>query len=62
MEPVVFMPTTLAGHMAKHCNHMVNNWDENNNIGGVYKKAVILANLLTPCFNTKCENMVGWLC
>ena len=36
MEPVVFMPTTLAGHVAKHCNHMVNSLDENNNIGGVY--------------------------
>ena len=37
MEPVMFMPATLAGHMAKHCNHMVNSPDENNNIGGVYK-------------------------
>ena len=30
MEPVVFMPTTLAGHVAKHCNHVVNSPDENN--------------------------------
>ena len=37
MEPVVFMPAMLAGHMAKHCNHMVNSPDENNNTGGVYK-------------------------
>ena len=36
MEPVAFMPTTLAGHVAKHCNHVVNSQDENNNIGGVY--------------------------
>ena len=36
MESVVFMPTTLAGHVAKHCNHVVNSPDENNNIGGVY--------------------------
>ena len=36
MEPVVFMPTALAGHVAKHCNHMVSSPDENNNIGGVY--------------------------
>ena len=36
MEPVVFMPTMLAGHVAKYCNHMVNSPDENNNIGGVY--------------------------
>ena len=35
MEPVVFMPTTLAGHVAKHCNQVVNSLDENN-IGGVY--------------------------
>ena len=36
IEPVAFMPTTLAGHMAKHFNHMVNSQDENNNIGVVY--------------------------
>ena len=39
MEPVVFMPTALAGHMAKHCNHVVSSPDENNNTGGVYKGA-----------------------
>ena len=37
MEPVMFMPTTLAGHMAKHCNRVVNSPDENNKIGGVYR-------------------------
>ena len=36
-KPVVFMPTTLAGHVAEHCNHVVNNPDEKNNIGGVNK-------------------------
>ena len=36
MEPVVFMPTMLASHVAKHCNHVVNSPDENNNIGSVY--------------------------
>ena len=36
MEPAVFMPTTLAGYVAKHFNHVVNSPDENNNIGGVY--------------------------
>ena len=36
MEPVVFMPTTLASHVAKHCNHVVNSPDENNTIGSVY--------------------------
>ena len=38
MEPVVFMSTTLAGHVAKHCNYVVNSLDESNNIGGVYGK------------------------
>ena len=37
MEPVMFMPATLVGHMPKHCNHVVNSPDENNNIGCVYK-------------------------
>ena len=37
MEPAVFMPTTFASHVAKHCSHVVNSLDENNNIGGVYK-------------------------
>ena len=37
MEPVVFMPTAVAGHVAKHCYHVVNSPDENNNIGGVYQ-------------------------
>ena len=36
MEPVVFMPATLASHVAKHCNHVANSPDENNNIGGVH--------------------------
>ena len=35
MEPVLFMPTKLAGHVVKHCNHIVSSPDENNNIGGV---------------------------
>ena len=35
MEPVVFMPTKLAGHVAKDCNHVVNSPGENTNIGGV---------------------------
>ena len=30
------MPTTLAGHVAKHCSHVLNSPDENNNIGGVH--------------------------
>ena len=30
-------PTTLASHVAKHCNHVVNSPDENNYIGDVYK-------------------------
>ena len=38
MEPVAFMPTTLAGHVAKHSNHRVNIPDETNNIGGVYRR------------------------
>ena len=37
MELVVFTPTTLVGHMAKHCKHMVSSPDENSNIGGVYR-------------------------
>ena len=41
MESVVFMPTALAGHMAKHCNNVVNSPDENNNIGGVYSLAKV---------------------
>ena len=42
MELVMFMPTTLAGHMAKHCNHVVNSPDENKfNIGGVYSLAKV---------------------
>ena len=36
MEPVMFMPATLASHVAKQCNHVVHSLDENNNIGGVY--------------------------
>ena len=36
MERVVFMPTTLADHVPKHCYHVVNSPDENNNTGGVY--------------------------
>ena len=30
------MPTTLAGHVAKHYNHVDSSPDENNNIGDVY--------------------------
>ena len=30
MEPEVFMPATLIGHVAKYCNHVVNSPDENN--------------------------------
>ena len=37
MEPVVFMLTMLAGPVAKHCNHVVNTPDENNNIDSVYR-------------------------
>ena len=47
MEPVVFMPITLAGHVAKHCNHVVNSPDENNNIGGVYLCSKNFENRLT---------------
>ena len=32
MEPEMSMPITLIGHVAKHCNHVVNSSDENNNI------------------------------
>ena len=37
MEPVMFMATALAGHMTKHCNHVDNSPDENNNTGGVHR-------------------------
>ena len=38
----MFMPTTLGGHVAKHCNHVVNSPDENNNIGGVYREHICM--------------------
>ena len=40
MEPKVIMPVTLKGHVAKHCNNMVNSLDENKNIVGVYSYIV----------------------
>ena len=34
MEPEMFVPTTITGHMASYCNHL----DENDNIKKVYKR------------------------
>ena len=50
MELLMFMPTTLVGHVAKHCNHAVNIPDENNIIGGVYRQKAKLSNWLTSNF------------
>ena len=36
MEPEVFLPTKLQGHVTKHCSHVVNNPGINNNIECVY--------------------------
>ena len=46
MEPVVFMPTALAGHVAKHCYLVVNSPDENNNIGGLYILPTVIVDLV----------------
>ena len=35
-EPEMFVPTTIIGQVAKHCNHEVESLDENNNIKKVY--------------------------
>ena len=32
----MFLPSTIFGHMAYHCNHVVSSPDENNNIKMVY--------------------------
>ena len=45
------MPITLISHMAKHCNHVANSPDENNNIGAVYScetKASVYFTLVRP--------------
>ena len=36
MEPEMFLPSTVLGHVTKYCNHMVSSQDENNNIKKVY--------------------------
>ena len=56
MELVVFMPTTLACHVAKHCNHVVvNSPDENNNIGSVYWL------IHRSTYMKKVNDVTGWL-
>ena len=37
MEPEMIVPTTVIGHVAYHCDHVVRNPDEKNNIKVVYK-------------------------
>ena len=32
----MFLPSTIFGHMAQHCNHVVSSPDENNSIKKVY--------------------------
>ena len=36
-QPAMFVPTTIIGHVAYYCNHVVSSPDENNNIKKVYK-------------------------
>ena len=32
MEPEVFLPSTIIGHVTQYCNHVVSSPDKNNNI------------------------------
>ena len=36
MEPYLVLPSTVFGHVAYHCNHVVRSPDENNNIKNIY--------------------------
>ena len=47
----MFMPITLAGHVTRHRNHVVNSLDENNNIGSVYWEPDELTTLLLSALN-----------
>ena len=42
MEPEVFLPSTIIGHVTQYCNHVVSSPDKNNNI-----KKVCIWKLLT---------------
>ena len=35
MEPEIFVPTKIIGHVALYCNHVVSSVDENNSIKNV---------------------------
>ena len=37
MEPEMFLPSTIFGHVAKHFNYVVSSPNENNNIKKVYR-------------------------
>ena len=36
MEPEIILPSTIFGHVAYHCNHVVSNSDENKYIKKIY--------------------------
>ena len=51
MEPEVFLPSTIIGHVTQYCNHVVSSPDKNNNIKKVYTRQDIASVLMRCCIN-----------